>query len=197
MRSLHGYLKACAITTICFASFATAAAHAETLTFDWTLSGPAASLGGFTADGSGTVTVTTGSNGDLITAMTGDLGGEAITLLPAGTAGTFGTSDNLLFPVGTQFSGGTSVVALDTNGIELATAAGDFDIFGGGSPFSVGTVSGNDIDEFGPGGFGVGTLTLTEVAAVPEPTTWAMMILGFCGLSFMAYRKQGRSFRVA
>ena len=49
MRSLHGYLKACAITTICFASFATAAAHAETLTFDWTLSGPAASLGGFAA----------------------------------------------------------------------------------------------------------------------------------------------------
>ena len=30
----------------------------------------------------------------------------------------------------------------------------------------------------------------TPVAAVPEPSTWAMMILGFCGLSFMAYRRR-------
>jgi hypothetical protein len=28
------------------------------------------------------------------------------------------------------------------------------------------------------------------VAAVPEPSTWAMMILGFCGLGFMAYRRK-------
>jgi PEP-CTERM motif len=27
-------------------------------------------------------------------------------------------------------------------------------------------------------------------AAVPEPSTWAMMILGFCGLGFMAYRRK-------
>ena len=29
-----------------------------------------------------------------------------------------------------------------------------------------------------------------EVAAVPEPSTWAMMILGFLGVGFMAYRKK-------
>jgi PEP-CTERM motif len=28
--------------------------------------------------------------------------------------------------------------------------------------------------------------------AVPEPSTWAMMILGFCGVGFMAYRKKNR-----
>jgi hypothetical protein len=28
------------------------------------------------------------------------------------------------------------------------------------------------------------------VNAVPEPSTWAMMILGFCGLGFMAYRRK-------
>ena len=28
-------------------------------------------------------------------------------------------------------------------------------------------------------------------SSVPEPSTWAMMILGFCGLGFMAYRKKG------
>jgi len=27
------------------------------------------------------------------------------------------------------------------------------------------------------------------VAAVPEPSTWAMMILGFAGVGFMAYRR--------
>jgi PEP-CTERM motif len=33
---------------------------------------------------------------------------------------------------------------------------------------------------------------------VPEPSTWAMMILGFCGVGFMAYRRKSRpSFRLA
>jgi Laminin B (Domain IV)/PEP-CTERM motif len=36
-------------------------------------------------------------------------------------------------------------------------------------------------------------------SAVPEPSTWAMMILGFCGLGFMAYRRKqsGPSLRFA
>jgi PEP-CTERM motif len=29
-------------------------------------------------------------------------------------------------------------------------------------------------------------------SAVPEPSTWAMMILGFAGISFMAYRRNSR-----
>jgi hypothetical protein len=39
----------------------------------------------------------------------------------------------------------------------------------------------------------------TAVSAVPEPSTWAMMILGFCGLGFMAYRgkQNGPSLRLA
>jgi hypothetical protein len=36
-----------------------------------------------------------------------------------------------------------------------------------------------------------------NVRAVPEPSTWAMMVLGFLGLGFMAYRRRGqRSFRL-
>ena len=31
------------------------------------------------------------------------------------------------------------------------------------------------------------------IAAVPEPSTWAMMILGFCGLGFMAYRRKDKA----
>ena len=38
---------------------------------------------------------------------------------------------------------------------------------------------------------------LTEVAAVPESSTWAMMILGFLSIGFMAYRRKNtRAFRI-
>jgi hypothetical protein len=33
---------------------------------------------------------------------------------------------------------------------------------------------------------------LGVTAAVPEPSTWAMMILGFCGVGFMAYRRKNK-----
>ena len=37
-----------------------------------------------------------------------------------------------------------------------------------------------------------------NIAAVPEASTWAMMLLGFAGVGFMAYRKRnGASLRVA
>jgi len=39
---------------------------------------------------------------------------------------------------------------------------------------------------------------ITNISAVPEPGTWTMMILGFFGVGFMAYRRTGRSaFRLA
>jgi hypothetical protein len=34
--------------------------------------------------------------------------------------------------------------------------------------------------------------TDTKVGAVPEPSTWAMLILGFAGIGFMAYRRQSK-----
>jgi PEP-CTERM motif len=36
-----------------------------------------------------------------------------------------------------------------------------------------------------------------DVGAVPEPSTWAMMILGFCGLGFTAYRRRNGAQRLA
>ena len=32
-----------------------------------------------------------------------------------------------------------------------------------------------------------------NVGAVPEPSTWAMMILGFVGIGFMAYRRKSQT----
>jgi PEP-CTERM motif len=34
---------------------------------------------------------------------------------------------------------------------------------------------------------------ITNISAVPEPATWAMMILGFLGLGFLGYRKSSGS----
>lgn len=47
-----------------------------------------------------------------------------------------------------------------------------FSTFGGGN--QIGVVQGFD----------------APVTAVPEPSTWAMMIFGFCGVGFMAYRRR-------
>ena len=42
-----------------------------------------------------------------------------------------------------------------------------------------------------PYDFNQGLVTgFNTVAAVPEPSTWAMMILGFAGVGFMAYRRK-------
>src|SRR6478736_6345885 len=46
------------------------------------------------------------------------------------------------------------------------------------------------LDLSGTGGGSAGYGGTLSVAAVPEPSTWAMMILGFFGLGFMAYRRK-------
>lgn len=37
-----------------------------------------------------------------------------------------------------------------------------------------------------------GTWKVTTVPAVPEPSTWAMLLLGFAGVGFMAYRRKSK-----
>jgi hypothetical protein len=37
-----------------------------------------------------------------------------------------------------------------------------------------------------------GSLQVSVTAAVPEPSTWAMMMLGFASLGFMAYRRKSK-----
>lgn len=42
----------------------------------------------------------------------------------------------------------------------------------------------------GSGGFNANAPGTWAVTAVPEPSTWAMMLLGFAGIGFMAYRRK-------
>jgi hypothetical protein len=41
------------------------------------------------------------------------------------------------------------------------------------------------------------TAQITSVNGVPEPSTWAMMILGFAGIGFMTYRRKSGALHVA
>jgi hypothetical protein len=56
----------------------------------------------------------------------------------------------------------------------------------------------------GKGGFNTGVVAAdvlihpNPVGSIPEPSTWAMMLLGFGGVGFMAYRRKSRpAFRLA
>jgi PEP-CTERM motif len=96
--------------------------------------------------------------------------------------------------------GGTTNTALDITG----------NLFGSLGPFS-GAFSGETNVSLTPGmnpfsltigaavmrttaGTSTGDLNLS---AVPEPSTWAMMVLGFAGIGFMAYRRKRTGFRLA
>jgi hypothetical protein len=174
-------------------------ASAATVTYDWTLTGPAASLGGFVWTGGGTVTVTTGSGGDTITGITGTVTNGTITDPITGLA-TSGTIDNLLFPDGTTFTGppvvtrGSYVSAsdLDTNGLGFTIAAGTIDVFGGYQPNSTDVTPGNNYDETGPGGFGVGTFALT---ATPLPAALPLFAGGLGMLGLFGRRRKSNTSR--
>ena len=43
----------------------------------------------------------------------------------------------------------------------------------------------------------VGTWEIRVTQAVPEPSTWAMLLLGFAGLGFMAYRPKNNQSKIA
>jgi PEP-CTERM motif len=89
---------------------------------------------------------------------------------------SFGTNISTFSLTAVQFSNG------NLRDISFASTAGS-----GPSTFTLDT----------SGGFSfylntaeISSGTMTAVAAVPEPSTWAMMILGFCGLGFMAFRRK-------
>lgn len=148
-----------------------------------------------------------------------------ITLTP--TAGSFagtgilsiaGTIDSFYQSIGTNYSipSGTAV-----NEFKITIAGHEFDLthnftnitFLGGSLWNIGfsafdsplslaasgmTYTFSNITA--PGATAtIGTISLSPhvVAAVPEPSTWAMMILGFAGVGFLAYRRRYQSATLA
>jgi PEP-CTERM motif len=70
-------------------------------------------------------------------------------------------------------------VAYDNSGHALTSVADQFNAFNNGSPDAGYPTAGYWTASFP-----------TITTPVPEPSTWAMMILGFCGIGTMAYRRR-------
>jgi PEP-CTERM motif len=155
-------------------AMAVAPANASTITFDWsftlTQSGSGNFLNGVDV-GSGTLTATTGTNGDVVTAITGSADGSAITGLTS-----FEGSDNLLFPAGPTL--------VDANGISFGTASG---VQGNIYFLTTGPKVYNAL--FSNHDSAVGSFTLTPV---PLPASWSFMLLGLAGIGgVVLWRNKG------
>jgi hypothetical protein len=116
---------------------------------------------------------------------------------PNDPGGLFGF-DNIIFA-----NAGSAPFTFDNGGIGFY-AAGIFNYYTPGNP------NGNvdphaAFNVWGDGG-SLGTLATTasydantnfngtySISAVPEPSTWAMMILGFAGVGFMTYRRRNQA----
>jgi hypothetical protein len=60
-------------------------------------------------------------------------------------------------------------------------------------PFASGQIYEQQWDSQGSNiGTSILFFSITSISAVPEPSTWAMMILGFAGIGFMAYRRKSK-----
>lgn len=104
--------------------------------------------------------------------------------------GTFTTElTNQLITDASNGVGGSGIVF----GLDAPQAA-QLDGFGPGIVLALSATftnaqGGNDV---------IQAVQLTSVGAVPEPTTWAMLIMGFAGVGVMAYRRNRRdSLRLA
>jgi hypothetical protein len=162
-----------ALVALCVA----APASAQDYTFDFSTS---TALFGASGTGSGTITadgVTFDSRGftaQMITGISGTFNGSAIT----GLASPFG-ANNLYYLTGPSF--------VDGSGLGFLTAAGT-----SVNLFYQDTASSYRINTTGPftSSF-VNASSTAVVAAVPEPGTWAMMLLGF-GTAGVAMRRRRR-----
>jgi hypothetical protein len=174
--------------------FSLSPASADTVV-DWMISGGSAGLGGTdpsgTLSGSGTFTysssptMTGDGTGFLITAIAGSFTSaqftSTISTTNSGVVGPNGNFDDLYYP-----SAPASLI-LDDFGLSVLLSNGDQlgigPVNGSSGLYDVVSSDGQVYDDV--------TFSVSAVTpAVPEPSTWAMMILGFCGLGFMACRRK-------
>ena len=166
--------RAFLLAVTALSAVAAAPASAQSFTFDFSTTTP---LIGGPGTGSGTVTtdgVTFDSRGytaQTITGVTGTFNGSSIT----GLASPFG-ANNLYYLTGPSF--------VDGSGLGFLTAAGT-----AVNLFYQDSASSYRINTTGPFTSSFVTATSAAVAGVPEPATWALMIMGFGGVGAALRRR--------
>ena len=131
------------------------------------------------------------ADGELDFAVAGDLPGQYGSLTVTGLA-TLDGSVAIDLTNGFKLAAGESFDFLTAGGISGALTGLSFD----GAACSaqsgdVWTCAGATFEGvLGAGGFG---LDVVETSTVPEPSTWAMMLIGFAGLGYAGYQRSRRS----
>jgi len=132
-----------------------------------------------------------GQPGQLTTKMTFGAGTYVVSFDLAGSQGGDGFVDPISKTTQVAFSIGGATQSLTLNPLSpLTTYSFTF------TTSAPGKLSFTDLSG---GNNNVGNLLdNVSVSAVPEPSTWAMMVLGFLGVGFLAYRrKSGTALRLA
>jgi hypothetical protein len=165
---------------------------AQAALFDFSFSGTDVSGSGqFVASGAGPTFNVTDVTGTIVDT---DLSPTSY-VIQGGTSAYAGSDNLLFFPAAITPSNSTPAF-VDFGGISFHTDAGiDFN-FGGNSQTGPFEYVLNDSGR-NPGGYagvvGSTPILFSVVAGVPEPSTWAMMILGFAGIGFVGYRRSPKS----
>jgi len=173
---LTSILAGAAVLSIAFA----ASAQAKVYDFSFT---------GTDVSGSGVITTADASATSAVTSITGavydsdvGVGGFDITGLSS-----YAGADNLLYP--------TAAPYVDFGGVSFTTNGGGDYNFGLGGSGPLGLILNSSV--FNPGGYPVsapGSVDISlNVAAVPEPATWAMMLMGFAGLGAAVRSRRGQA----
>jgi hypothetical protein len=149
---------------------------------DWSTSSPTNTVGEFILGAGGTISGLTPGDQAALLATNMSISGDSRTAFFRLT-GTISSSGPFSGTI-THDDGVTFMVGGNTLINSPGETPSDTDPFSTGafgpSPFIIDYVEGN----------GAPSILNLSIAAVPEPATWAMMILGFFGLSFLAYRRK-------
>ena len=178
-------------------------ASANAALFNWSYTEANGTVGG---GGTLDASATADPNAYLITSVNGTVEGKTVDSVDT----SFALPNQLIY-IGTGYS-------INDNGISFYDSADNYSYnfaadgavggthypgygCGGAAYCLLGPETGNDDQTGGSNGypgspiftsFALDDFTVTLAGAVPEPSTWAMMILGFFGLGFMAYRRKDK-----
>jgi hypothetical protein len=177
------------VTALVVGASFSCAAQAATVTFDLTFNSGGQQVGNAVltlqnVDSTSTVTIDApNNNGSDFVGITGSIN-------------SFSFSDSSFAPFNSTLSNGEvgGITIVDGKITNILSGFGGGGIFTSDPGFNLFFVN----SQFNPPplvfefGSTTGTVTVSDpiTAAVPEPSTWAMMILGFAGIGAMTYRRR-------